>query len=386
MARRSIISLAGRPALALAAVAFLALAAPALASAAPPEPCLGVAQISDALGDGHHVPTDVLSAWFSEDAGPLQAVIKVQGATPQPEHDDADVNGAGLVMVFAVSGQLKYVRATIPFASDGPPTYDYGTYSSGTFTSAGSTLGTVFTAASGGSVTIDVPAATGATDGVLLDDPFVVTYDGIVGGVPTWVDHAPGGEQPTDTARGADYVVGSCDDDPETTVAVELNAPAKLKGGNKTATITGKVLPERSGVPVEITRDGKSTAISNVVTGAGGTFSVVVPVRETTRVRAEAEGITSQTRTITLQSTVVLTGRRVGKKGARFFGVARPLLPGRLLLLGTNSIAPVARKTSWKGGAFSFNLKRLKPGRYQVVYIPAGGRAERSTSKAVRIR
>src|SRR4249919_2430425 len=62
------------------------------AVAAPPAPCLGVAQITDPKGDGHHVSTDVVSAWFSEDAGHLQAVIKVDAATPGPEHDDADVN------------------------------------------------------------------------------------------------------------------------------------------------------------------------------------------------------------------------------------------------------------------------------------------------------
>ena len=39
-------------------------------------------QITDPSGDGHHPPTDVLSAWWSEANGRLQAVIKVSAATP----------------------------------------------------------------------------------------------------------------------------------------------------------------------------------------------------------------------------------------------------------------------------------------------------------------
>ncbi len=184
------------------------LAAPATSSgsatAAIPQPCLGVAQITDPAADGHHVSTDVLSAWFSEDAGFLQAVIKVKGALPGPEHDDADVKGAGLAMLFTVAGQTKYVRATIPFAADGPPTFDYGTYpSTETYTTAGSTNGSVTTDGVNGYAIIDVPAATGAVDDALLDDPFVLTYDGIIGGNPTEVDHAPGGRCCPATAPAA---------------------------------------------------------------------------------------------------------------------------------------------------------------------------------------
>ena len=187
--------------LGLLAIALALLAAPATSSgsatAAIPQPCLGVAQITDPVADGHHVSTDVLSAWFSEDAGFLQAVIKVKGALPGPEHDDADVNGAGLVMLFTVGGQTKYVRATVPFTADGPPTFDYGTYpSTETYTSAGSTTGTITTDGTNGYAIIDVPAATGAVADALLDDPFVLTYDGIIGGNPTEVDHAPAGRRP----------------------------------------------------------------------------------------------------------------------------------------------------------------------------------------------
>ena len=48
----------------------------------------------------------------------------------------------------------------------------------------------------------------------MLANPFVLTYDGVTGGVPDWVDHAPGGVAPNDPSFGADYVVGSCVADP----------------------------------------------------------------------------------------------------------------------------------------------------------------------------
>ena len=50
----------------------------------------------------------------------------------------------------------------------------------------------------------------GVVAGARLANPYVVTYDGIDGGVPTWVDHAPGGVDPAEATFGADYVAGSC--------------------------------------------------------------------------------------------------------------------------------------------------------------------------------
>jgi hypothetical protein len=378
------------PLLALsAALGALAVAGsgPAGALLDPPPPCLGVAQITDPTGDGHHPPTDVTSAWFSEDAGHLQAVIKVNSMQPEPQHDDADENGAGLVMLFTVGGAVKYVRATIPFATDGPPVYDYGTYpSTETFASAGSTTGEVFTSVTGGSVIIDVPAATGAVDDALLDDPWAYTYDGIVGGDPTDVDHAPGGTSPTDSARGADYVVGSCGDDPGTTVAVQLFAPTKLKGGGKNALVTGNVLPARGDVPVVLTRQAFQTTVTNLLTEDDGTFAVSIPVHETTRLKAVAETISSQTVTVTVQSTVRIALRRLAGGKARITGKVGPSLPGRLLLLRTNAFKPAQTTRKIKNGKFSFLLKRPKAGGYQVVYIPSNGRALRSTSNTVRFK
>ena len=83
---------------ALAAGACTALAAFAAlplttAVAAPPAPCNNAPQITDPSGDGHHPPTDVLAAWWSEANGRLQAVIQVCAATPSAEHDDAEIPG-----------------------------------------------------------------------------------------------------------------------------------------------------------------------------------------------------------------------------------------------------------------------------------------------------
>ena len=74
-------SIAGpRTGLLLAAACALALAIPAAAQAAAPAPCPGAAQIIDASGDGHHNNTDVLSAWFSESAGSVKAVVEIKQA------------------------------------------------------------------------------------------------------------------------------------------------------------------------------------------------------------------------------------------------------------------------------------------------------------------
>lgn len=376
----------------LVAIAFTA----SVAQAAAPSPCGGVPQIADGSGDGHHPSSDVLSAWFSEESGHLQAVIKVRSGTWEPEHDDAEVKGSGFALLFSVGGQTAYVRANVPFPAEGPITYDYGTYAPvGNFASAGPTGGEIVKAAQGGTVTIDVPTATGAAAGALLAGPYVLTYDGTNGGVHDWVDQAPGGTSPTDPARGADYVVGSCvsgggggtvSAGSGQTVAVQLKAPARLKGGGK-ARISGKVVPARAGVTVELTRTGAGRASSSLTTAADGSFATTLPVSETTRLRAVAEGIASSTLTVAVGSEVRLELRRRPSGAIRLLGRLRPALPGRLLLLGADDVSATATRMAGKRRfAFRFGAGKLAPGRYQVVYIPARGRAERSTSNTVLIR
>jgi hypothetical protein len=367
------------------AVVFACAAAQA-GNAAPPPPCPAV-QIADPTNDGHHGGTDVTAAWITEAGGRPQAVIQTRVGRWAPEHDDAEINGGGYALLFTAGGVTRYVRLWAPEV--GPLEYDYGTYAPvGGFVRAGLTAGEVVHAPLNGTVTLDIPQAAGAVPGARLDDPFVLTYDGVTGGSPHWVDHGPGGTQPTDTARGADYVMGSCDpqNPPNTTVAVELRAPSSLKGGGRTATISGKVLPARGGIPVTITRDALRDAVSNVTSAADGTFAVTVPVRETTRVRAEAEGIQSQTLTITMRSTVTLAVRRLRSGIVRFTGQVRPILPGRVLLLRTDAIRPTASTRSLPGGRFTFRLRRVRPGGFQAVFIPSGRRAERSVSRTVRLR
>src|SRR5215213_3857490 len=101
----------------IAALGTLALAATgltggagAVTALAPPSPCFGIPQITDANGDGHHPGTDVLSAWFSLESGHLQGVIKVRQAVWVPEHDDAELNVGGYVLLFTTGGQTWYVR------------------------------------------------------------------------------------------------------------------------------------------------------------------------------------------------------------------------------------------------------------------------------------
>ncbi len=387
-----LVSARPRVAIALSATLVALAFAAVPAQAAAPPPCGGVAQIADASGDGHHPPTDILSAWLSEANGRLQAAIKVRSGALGPQHSapgETDLAVAGYAIVFTVDGQARYVRASV--APDGGATYDYGTYNPGGayFTSTGPTGGELAPGAfSGGTVTIDVPAATGAVTGAQLTDVFALTYDGISGGVPDWVDHGPGGESPGDIARGADYVVGSCAGGVPTgagVLAVQLEAPARLRGGGR-AKITGKIVPARAGVEVELTREaGRRRKVSRLTTAADGSFAATVPVSEKTRLRAEAEGIASSTVTVKVKSVVRIELRERPSGAIRLLGRLRPALPGRLLLLKANAaIDPTTTRSSGKRRfAFHFGAGRLSPGRYQVVYIPSKGRAERSTSNAV---
>jgi len=352
----------------LAAVGALALIAvlPTTARAAPP-PCDDSPQITDASGDGHHPGTDVLAAWFSEASGHLQAVIQVRAGLFVAEHDDAQVNGSGFVLVYGAGGVTRYVRASAPaqdHASD-PVAFDYGTYP-GAFAPAGATTGVVERSTGAGTVTIDVP---GVATGDVLGNPYVVTYDGINGGVPTWVDHAPGGVDPGEASFGADYVVGACG----ATASVELTAPSKVTG-RKTVTVSGRVLPARAGVAVTL------TGAKPLTTAADGTFRARLAIGETTRLRASAAGISSRELTVTVYSKV-----RIKVKGRVVTGTTDPPLPGRVLWLRSNAVTPSARTTA-RDGKFRLTLKHPRRGRYQAVFIPTGKRAERSTSNTGVIR
>jgi hypothetical protein len=311
------------------------------------------------------------------------------------EHDDADVDGSGFAVVFTLGNQPAYVRASTPaqnHAADGV-TYDYGTYvPPNTFQSAGATTGAV-EAGPNGTVAIDVPAALGATAGTKLGNPFVLTYDGISGGVPDWVDHAPGGNDPADAARGADYTAGSCGvtatptpgggTTPATT-SVQLRAPAKVTG-RKTVTITGKVLPARAGVSVTLTRTAHATAATRTTTAADGTYRVRVPIGETTRLRAVADGVGSSELTITARSRVRVKLTRADDGSVTVTGTVDPRLPGKVLWLRTNAVRPSARTTT-RNGTFRLRLEQPRHGRYQAVVIPDGDRAERATSNPGVIR
>ena len=86
-----------------------------------------------------------------------------------------------------------------------------------------------------------------------------------------------------------------------------------------------------------------------------------------------------------MRSTVRLTLRRVRGGKTRVSGVVSPRLPGRVLLLRTNAVVPSAT-VSARSGRFKLAPRRLVRGRYQAVFIPAGNRAERSTSKLGVVR
>jgi hypothetical protein len=100
---------------------------------------------------------------------------------------------------------------------------------------------------------------------------------------------------------------------------------------------------------------------------------------------AVAELINAQTRTVLVQSTVRMTLRRLANGTTVASGRVAPSLPGRVVLLRSNATTPSA-STAVRRGRFRFGARRLARGRYQAVFIPSGGRAERSTSSSGRVR
>ena len=223
-----------------------------------------------------------------------------------------------------------------------------------------------------------------------------------------WVDRAPGGTTPAGSEFGADLVVGVCGltggnpgagggtgtGTPEGQTpgagpgavlgAVALRAPTRITG-NRTITVSGAVLPARAGVPVTLRHIVRRTTTRTAVTRADGTFSLRLPVGETSRLRATAAGLDSQTLTVTVRSTVRVRVRRAKAGGVIVTGAVSPKLPGRVLWLRDGASSPSATTTA-RGGTFRLRLKRPARGRYQAVFIPSGARAERSTSNTGVIR
>ena len=86
-----------------------------------------------------------------------------------------------------------------------------------------------------------------------------------------------------------------------------------------------------------------------------------------------------------MRSTASIKAIRLANGKTRIKGMTSPWLPGRVQLIKTTAFVPAATKQI-TGGAFSFTPRRLSPGRWQVIYTPAGGWAVRSISPAVRVR
>ncbi len=361
---------------------------------AVPAPCGGTAHIDDASGDGHHANTDVTGAWFSEDGGVVRATVRVRNALWEPAHDPPEV--AGVAVLYEVGGTIRYVRVEAP-PPGSPLRFDYGTWTpGGGFATAGPTTGTTTTGA-GGSVTIDVPAAAGAVAGTVLAQPFVLTYDGYEGSGVHWVDRAPGGTSPSDAVWGRDFRVGSCTGggggggngpggNSQQIHTVELDAPARVGGGGR-AKVTGRVVPARAGVAVEVVGTGyRKRTVTKVVTAADGRFSTTLAIRQTTVLRASAEGIGSQSRRVTVVSTVRIAIQRV--KGAVVVrGRVAPRVPGRIALRRLVGAYPkVIATAKVRDGRFRIRLSNARRGRYRAVFIPSNGRAERSTSNTGAVK
>jgi hypothetical protein len=365
------------------------------AGAAAPSQCGGA--ISDVTGDGHHQREDIVSAYLGESNGKLQAVIKPLVGEFSPAHDDSET--AGFAFLFTAGGQVHYVRAEAPR----PPaaiSYDYGIFNGGPgnrFTSQGTTTGETATGA-GGSITIDIPAGTGAVPGAVLTNTFAMTWDGTVDDTPTgephWVDRGPGGTLPSEATFGADFVVGSCSGTtttgtgttgtgtttgPARVTAVSLKAtPKKFVGGGRVS-VSGKVTPPMA-TPVDIAFKGRRTTTARVTSKPDGSFAVTGPVNEKLTVRATAGGIGSTTLSLAVQSTVKISISRTKNGGAKVSGQVKPILPGKVQLFRGSDFRSTAKTTTDSKGRFTITLKSPNPGKYQALFVPSGGRAERSNS------
>jgi hypothetical protein len=266
-------------------------------------------------------------------------------------------------------------------------TYDYGTYNPlllNPFVGEGATTGsrepepTIPQNSGNGTAIIDVPTSV-ADNGDVLTNNFVLTYDGVLPAGPTWVDVAPGGDLPGEATTGPSFTVGAC-------TAVSVASPASVTGA-KTVTVSGTIEPAAEGVDVAVTRQTLTgaTVVMNTTTNASGGYSVQFKARETTNVSAEANGISSTTRKITMRSKVKIQAIRLRNGKIRIKGMTDPWLPGRVQLFKTTAFTPTAGKLI-QGGAFAFTPRRLSAGRWEVLYTPANGRAVRSFSAAVRVR
>ena len=361
----------------------VAVAAPVLAvapvAAAAPAPCGGTAQISDAVGDGHHQNSDVTAAWFSGTPQALQAVVKLRVGVFEPAHDDSDA--VGFAMIVRIGDAWRYVRAQGD--RSGVVTYDYGSWSPLTyFQPMGATTGTATVENSTGVVAIDMPAAFGITAASVISTPFVMTSDGTDAGVPHWVDRAPGGTTPDSTEYGADLVVGACAASADGPTGVTLAGPARMVGGG-TALVTGTVAGADSGIAVTLAATGVSSATYAATTTAGGAFSARIPIRATTTIRATAAGLGSPTITVIAREKVAVP--RFARASSSLKVTVAPALPGKALLLRPTGFEPLA-SARVRAGVATFRIPASAIGRAQVVIIPDGARAERGQSAVFRVK
>ena len=167
--------------------------------------------------------------------------------------------------------------------------------------------------------------------------------------------------------------------------SVQLRARSKLVGGGSVP-VSGSVAPARGGVPVELSAKTRSSVVKRLTTKADGTFATSIPVKETTRAPCRRRGH----RLTDTQGRRVVEGPDQGQASAARSRAhpgdgASEAARDECCLLRTTSAVPAARTVARKG-RFSFRFKNLRRGRYQAVFIPSKGRAERATSNKGVIR
>ena len=298
----------------------------------------------------------------------------------EPEHDDAEINGSRLRddLHRRRADRLRARPRLAALRKTGRPRLRHLRRRRAGSPAPAPTGGEVATPPSGGTVAIDVPAATGAVPGTRLAGPYVLTYDGITGGEPDWVDQAPGGsppDRPRSRRRLRGRLLRRRRGGGGQTVAVQLEAPKRIIGARK-VTVSGRVVPAAG------RGRGRADPQRPRQQGLAAAHRRRRPLRGR-RADPRSDRAARRRRRHRLADPDrggALEGEDPGPRRcapARFgsSGASRPALPGRLLLLGADEVEPDRDASGRQGGASPSASApgKLGPGRYQVVYIPSKG-------------
>ena len=228
-------------------------------------------------------------------AGRLQAVIQPRAAVWEPAHDESDA--AGFALLYTAGGADCATCA--PWRRAAPARFDHGTWTARRRLRQRRRRRPARRRRGRRRVTIDVPAI---APGTVLARPFVLTYDGGTGADLHWVDRAPGGDDARRRRSSAPTTSSARAAAAWPARPARAAAPATDHGG-RSSTRPARVVgggsahgrrPRRArrgpASRVALTATARAAGRApRAVTQADGSFSLLLPIGETTR-RARRRG------------------------------------------------------------------------------------------------